>query len=306
MRRLSDQRGFTLIELMISMAIGMVAFGGVLTVLEVLLRQSHQHRQQIEAQDSARTAMDQLSVALRNSVANPGLAPTAVERADPYDLVIQTVDPFATPAAPTIPPTTNSLGAMRVRYCLDSTSTSNAVLRFQTQRWTGATAPATPTALTCTAATNGWDTNQVVAGRIVNRLRTPERAVFSFSPSVYASTAAINAVEMTLAIDREPASVRGERVLTSGVTLRNANQPPVADFTMTQASGYVILNGSGSYDPDGDSVTFKWFMDGAEMAQTGRIFRKAGIPSGNHTFRLEVSDSSGLTGSTPTRTVSVT
>lgn len=305
MSRLRDDRGFTLIELMISMAIGLVAFGGVMTILEVLLRQSHGHRQQIEAQDQARAVTDQLALSLRNSLAAPGVAPTAIERAEPFDLIFQTVDPFATPGVPTTPPTTNTLAAMRVRYCLDSSSVSSSVLRMQTQRWTTATVPATPPATACTAATNGWADNKVVATRLVNRLRAPERPVFVYSPSTYASTAAINAVATTLVVDQEPADVRGERALTSGVTLRNANQPPVADFTISLASGYVMLNASGSFDPDGDGLTFKWIMDGNDTAQTGRIFRKANVPSGNHTFTLQVFDSSGLKGEM-TRTVSVT
>lgn len=300
MTRARDDRGFTLIELMVAMTIGLVAFGGVMTILEVLLRQSHAHRLQIEAQDQARTAADQLAASMRNSLATPGVAPTAVERADPYDLIFQTVDPFVTPA-----PGGNTLGAMRVRYCLDTTNLQNEVLRMQTQRWTTAAIPAAPAATACTSAANGWDDSKSVSARLVNRLRTPERPVFVYSPASYATLAAINAVQVTLVVDRDPASVRGERELTSGVTLRNANQAPVADFTLSQASGYVMLNASASYDPDGDGLTFKWFMDGSDTGVTTRIFRRTGISPGNHTFTLEAYDSSGLKG-IKTRTVNVT
>lgn len=302
-RRLRDQRGFTLIELMITMTLGLAAFGGVLTILEVLLRQSHANRQQTEAQDQARATADQLAVTLRNALATPGVAPTAVERAQPFDMILQTVDPFVTNATLAAG---NALGAMRVRYCLDTSNSQNGVLRMQRQRWSTAAAPATPAATTCTAAPAGWDDNRVVSTHLVNRLRLPERPVFTYTPSTYTSTAAIRSIGMTLVVDRDPASVRGERALTTGMALRNANQAPVAEFTVAQASGYVILNGSGSYDPDGDGLTFKWFMDGAEqIGQVGRQFRRAGLSPGNHTFTLEVFDSSGLKG-TRTRIVNVT
>lgn len=299
MSRLGDQRGVTLVELLITMMIAMIAMGGVLGILEVLLRQSHQSRQQAEAQDQARAAVDRLAGQLRNALASPGVAPTAVERAEAYDLIFQTVDPF------TAVGTGNRLGAMRVRYCLDNADPSRAVLRLQSQRWSTPAAPAVPAATACTAAANGWDDSRVVATDLVNRLRAPERPVWSYTPASLPSLAAIQAIGTTLVVDREAGSVRGERALASGVALRNANRPPVAGFTVSQAGGYVVLNGSSSYDPDGDALSFRWFLDGVEVVgETGRIFKRAGL-TGTHTFRLEVFDASGLEGKTIDRTVVV-
>lgn len=297
MSRRADNRGFTLVELLVTMLIGMIGLGSVLSALEVLLRQSHASRQQAEAQDQARTAGDRLAVGLRNALASPGVAPSAVERADPFDLVFQTIDPFTTPGAG------NALGAMRVRYCLDATDPSRGVLRVQSQRWTASPTPAIPAPGGCTAALNGWQDNRVVATDLVNRSRTPALPVWSYTPGTFTSLAAIQAVGMNLVVDREPANVRGARAVTSAVSLRNANRAPVVDFTYSRAGGYVVLNGSASFDPDGDTLTYEWFIDNAPQAgETGRQFKRAGLTPRTYQFRLDVRDSSGLVG-TKTRTV---
>ena len=301
MSRLSDDRGFTLVELLVTMMIGMIGLGAVMTALEVLLRQSTASRQQAEAQDQARTAGDRLAVGLRNALASPGVAPSAVERAGAYDLVFQTVDPFATPTAG------NRLGAMRVRYCLDATDPARGVLRVQAQRWSVAPAPAAPASTACSSATNGWDDSRVVATDLVNRIRLPERPVFTYTPDTFTSLAAIQAIGMNLVVDRDPSATNttGERQMTSGVSLRNANRAPKADFTVSRAGGYVVLNGSASSDEDGDTLTYAWYVGGVlQVGETGRTFRYAGLPPGNHDFTLEVRDSSGLSHS-KTRTVTI-
>ena len=50
----------------------------------------------------------------------------------------------------------------------------------------------------------------------------------------------------------------------------------------------VILNGTGSYDPDGDGITYTWFIDGNKIA-TG-VSPTIQLPLGTHTIELIVND----------------
>ena len=78
-----------------------------------------------------------------------------------------------------------------------------------------------------------------------------------------------------------------------------ANRPPVADASATQTvwecsgpSGtQVTLDGSGSYDPDGDTLTARWLEGGQEIA-TGLV-AVVTLGMGTHTITLEVSDGKG-------------
>jgi len=293
-----DESGFTLVELLVTMAIAVAAFGAVLASLHTMLRQSTVSRQASEAQDLARTSVDQIAVALRNAMAAPGIAPTAVERNAANDLVFQSVDPSA-------PVNDNRLGAMRLRYCLDSADPLRGALRRQTQRWTTATAPAMPAATTCDASPNGWDDNRVVVRHLVNTARS--QAVWTYGPTGYGAAANIRAIETSLIVDLDPADVRGERKLTGGVSLRNANRPPVAAFTLSQSGGYVIANGSASTDPDGDNLEYQWWLNGSPVAGATGAKWQSGFPANStQTIELVVTDPSGLTGrSTPPRQVIV-
>jgi hypothetical protein len=51
------------------------------------------------------------------------------------------------------------------------------------------------------------------------------------------------------------------RIRYQFLTRRVGNSPPVADAGPNQtgvAAGTITLNGSGSYDPDGDPLTYSW------------------------------------------------
>lgn len=81
-------------------------------------------------------------------------------------------------------------------------------------------------------------------------------------------------------------------------TITLANHPPVADATATQprviacnsSNAAVILNGSKSYDPDGDPLQYFWYVNGAaNPSATGKVAVVV-LPVGTNSIRLMVSD----------------
>jgi prepilin-type N-terminal cleavage/methylation domain-containing protein len=296
MRRDTHADGFTLVELLVAMALATIIFGATLTVLSVMLRQGRESDQQSQAQDTARTVIDRLSVNVRNALAAPNAAPATVERIRPYDLIIQTIDARSPVSAG------NPMNVTRVRLCLDATNLTNATLRMQTQRWTTVLPPALPTGDACPAT--GWTETQIVASNLINRRPGRERAMFGCwpadpgTPDGCPTTLGIRSIRTSLVVDTDPVDVRGERELSGTVFLRNANRAPVAAFSVSQASGYVTLNASPSFDPDGENLDYAWFQD--DVAIPGGTTARQVIPGlvtgSRPSFKLVVTDRGGLTG----------
>lgn len=90
-----------------------------------------------------------------------------------------------------------------------------------------------------------------------------------------------------------------------------ANQPPTAVITglptsleATDVTGInVLLNGAASSDPDNDSLTYRWIVNGQEIGQVAIVDARLGI--GLHTILLTVQDGRGGI-STATATLQVT
>jgi len=295
MSRADGQRGFTLVELLVAMSISLGAITGAMTALVAMLNQTATSRKQAEAQDAARSATDRLAVSLRNGLTAPGAAPATVERALPYDMVFQSTDILGPQGA-------NTLGSMRIRYCLDIADPSNGLLRMQTQRWSTATAPTMSSTTSCTPSLSGWDDNRVVAENVVNRKANQSRPIFRcyptdpVDPNLCPTTPAIRAIQTSLHVDVDPSNLSGERDLVTGVTLRNANRPPAAALTTNQVGGSVVANASPSSDEENETLTYRWFVDGTEVpGETSVELTYSGLASGtSHTFTLRVTDPGGL------------
>jgi hypothetical protein len=82
--------------------------------------------------------------------------------------------------------------------------------------------------------------------------------------------------------------------------VRTGNDAPVADAGADQTvrpGTVVTLDGSGSFDPDGDPITFEWTqIGGPAVALTGRNTARATFTAGenqNYAFRLTVRDDHG-------------
>jgi hypothetical protein len=87
-------------------------------------------------------------------------------------------------------------------------------------------------------------------------------------------------------------------VLTRRV--RTGNSPPVADAGPDQlgaAPGPIVLDGSASFDPDGDPITFQWTqISGPDAQASGLSTNRAtftAAANANYQFRLTVRDDHG-------------
>jgi Tfp pilus assembly protein PilW len=288
---MTREDGFTLIELLVTMALTMVVFGATLTALAAFNNGSHIDALRAEMQENARTAIDRIAHGLRDVTAPTTKSPGALDQASEYSIAFETIDTQQVAGG------LNASNAMRVRYCLNSENPTNEVLYQQIKRWTTETPPAVPTASSCPDANaSDWESTAQVASNIVNRFGDQPRPVFVYSAT---TTPQIVTVEVNLWIDLNPNVAPNETQLTTAVSLRNANRPPIVSFTATQINGHVLLNASESRDPEGLALTYKW-LDGTKVLRSSseQYETEKLITGTTHTFTLEVTDPSGLTSST--------
>jgi type II secretory pathway component PulJ len=257
--RLKDERGITLVELLIGMVISLILFGATLTVAMAMNQSARRNTAHNEAQDVARTYMDRLARQLRN-LASPAIftddyqaQPYAVDSAGPYDLVFRVVDDVRPGGS------LNHANVKRVRYCLNATDASRGVLYQQEQKWTDRPSnepPAMPSLAACPDP--GWTTTRVVTEHVVNRIGGQNRPMFVYNA---ADLQRISQIHADLYIDPTPGAPPVETRLGSGVTLRNQNRVPVARMDIASAPGMLVLNGSASEDPEGAPLTYQWYLD---------------------------------------------
>jgi type II secretory pathway pseudopilin PulG len=298
MRRwLGDERGeMGLVELLVAITI----FGGVLSAtlftfntFDILNRRTVDRT---ASQDSARTAVDRLVRELRN-LASPTIAvPQAVDRATDYDLVFQTVDSVGPNAG------ANAANIKRVRWCLDQTAASNERLVVQEQKWESQDAPTMPSTSACPGS--GWTKTNVMASNLTNTFGGLSRPMFTYNT---ATLTEINTIHVDLYSDLDPIQRPHETHLTSGVYLRNQNQVPVASFTKAlSGTKAIVLNGSSSYDPEGQSLRYVWWDNGQKIEKgDGIVYTYSVSPGTTHELQLHVFDPAGLDGVSATQTITV-
>ena len=219
--RLTDERGLTLIELLIASMLMLIISAAALTTLDQFTRLGKNSERRLDQQDRVRTAARSIVHELRDVAASPE-RPTIIEHADDYDIVFKTVADGASTGA-------NTMHLQRVRYCLAGNRNS-ATVRQQTQSWTTATPPAIPSTATCPSA--AWGSSTVVAEDITNRAGSQERPIFT-----YRRTAAgeVQSISVKLYLDADRSLEPPETLAETGVFLRNQNRVPVATFTATPA-----------------------------------------------------------------------
>jgi prepilin-type N-terminal cleavage/methylation domain-containing protein len=299
-RAWSDERGFTLVELLVSLSIMLVVFGGVMMAFSIFQRDTSNASARSNAVAQARLGADRMVGAMRN-IASTKTSPTLIERAKSYDLVFQTV---GTPSG------SNVTGVQRVRYCVpDDTSAGSPGqerLVAQTQTWTTATPPANPwPAATATIVCPDASAPAVtLANYVTNRYKQrTDRPVFVYNGGAApASLGEITSVGIDLFVNPTTTLAAAESEVQSAAFLRNQNRGPLAAFTYSAPGGaHVLLNGSATTDPDGQKLTFSWACTPTACTGAGstqQIFDwKPSTGAGTYSVTLTATDSGGLTSS---------
>jgi prepilin-type N-terminal cleavage/methylation domain-containing protein len=298
MSRVGAEHGFTLIEMLVTMAITVVVFGATLSLLDVFQKDNSLAQVRNETQDNARNAMDRLARDLRSVAAPSTKVAGALEKAEEYAVAFETVDTNKAQASGS----KNAANLMRVRYCLDDSSQTNEVLWRQTQTWSSEEAPLVPSSTACPDVTAGdYEASTRLVEHITNRVGGQPRPAFHYGPAGAALVSQIVSVEPTIYLDLKPGSAPGETQLTSSISLRNENRPPAATFSAVQlgASRIVALNASESADPDGLALSYKWWDNGTLLPTTAQQYETpALVEKSSHTFKLEVVDPGELSSTT--------
>jgi hypothetical protein len=297
---MSDQRGeISLVGLIVSMTIFLIVLSATLQMFSTSERVNHDARERNDVQDSARLTLDKLSRQLRNLASPTPEQPQGVDRAQPTDLIFQTVES----AGPNTG--SNRANVKRVRYCLDS---ARRLHRQEQTAWTSAAAPPAPSGAGCPAA--GWNADYVVADHVVNG---GSNALFAYNAT---TLTAISRVSVDLRVDLDPARSPSATRLTTAVYLRNQNRSPTAAFAATPSSQGLVLNGSASTDPEDDPLSYCWYDASAANVASPPAPCEAGpyigsgitlphaVPSGaTRSIRLVVYDSALLLNRTPSRSI---
>lgn len=298
---LSAQDGFTLTELLISMTMMLVILGAVLATFATADRVAARNAAVNDNQERARSTVTLLSRQLRNLAGPDQGQPQAFDRAFDYDVIFKTID---------TPNLQNAAGIARVRYCLDASGR----IWTQKQTWSQSTPPDYPhdTACPSSGGTVSWNATytRVLADHVTNLTNASTRPsgqdprLFLYDSSDLPS---IDSVRTHIYVDLDPRRKAGESQLLSGVFLRNQNRAPVAQFQPTPGgTGHVVLNGSSSYDPEGEGLTYSWFTGtqtrpcGSTATPvpigTGLVFDWTTTSKSTPTVTLQVCDPAGLPG----------
>ena len=273
----------TLVELLLAATLMLVVLGASIAVFAGFERTTADNGRLNDSLERARVAVDQLARDLRNGTTPSPEQPNAIEKAQPYDLVTQTVDDAASASS------LNTRNVKRVRYCLDGATPDDGRLWYQVQTWTGTVPPPLPSTAAC--PDSAWGNQRAVAGGVVNR--RDGTGVWSFNS---ASLNLITRIRMELVVDVNSAAARPNAArIASAVFMRNQNRPPVAAFQATPTgNGTVHLNATASSDPEGERLSYQWFDGTTPVSQSGIAVNFAADSPGLHTIRLKVYDPSGL------------
>jgi len=256
--RRTDERGFTLIEVMLVCSLFLVVLGATLTAFTAFTTNHRRGQQQLDQAEAARVGLDVAARQLRN-LANPTVnASTTVDRALPYDFIFQTSDPAKT----------------WVRYCTETTGggSLNAARLWETE----SSSATLNTGMRGSCPGTGWATAHIVTSKVANQAGGVDRPIFEYEcgpsqpascPASAAEYSRITNVGIQLFVDDKVGDSLREMRLSTAVFLRNQNEPPTAAATSARkATRQVVLNGAASTDPEGRTLEFFWFTGTAPTA----------------------------------------
>lgn len=288
----SEQGEFSLPGILVAMTLFGAVLGATLLLFSNFERVNRNTVERNDSQEQARQTVDRLARELRNLASPTPDRPESVDRAQPYDLIFQSVDPVGPNSG------ANLANVMRVRYCVSS-ATANATLWRQEQRWSTVITPAAPSDVACPGS--GWPAQRVVADNVVNRRSGLDRPVFSFNSAL--TTSEVTSIRSDLFVDRDPGRGADETRLATGIFLRNQNRKPTAAFETPRVTpSGIVLNGSLSSDPEGEAMRFEWY-DGNIYVGEGISLTYSPPARGQRAISLKVYDPAKLEGVAPTVTV---
>lgn len=261
-----NQDGFTLIELLLVCLISLIVFGVTMTAWTSVYRANRAVELQQDNTQQARLAVDRASRQLRN-LANPTVnAVNTINHAGAYDFVFQTSDPAKT----------------WVRYCLETTGGGGV---DKATLWEHETSKPITAGMKagCPSASADWTKKRAVVESVTNQAGGIDRPIFRYECGVGAPVGCpasstdhqkILNVGFDLWVDADRTDGASELNVATSVFLRNQNETPTARGGSDRyASRQVILNGSGSTDPEGRTLQYFWFEDAppsaSEISSTG-------------------------------------
>jgi type II secretory pathway component PulJ len=297
-RLMRDESGFTLVELLVTCVLMLVVLGATLTTLSSFQSNAETNVRQNDSQDEARRATDLLARDLRNLASPTNEEPLAIKRAEPQDLIVQSVAEIRPVGS------LNQRNTQYVRYCYDAAK--REVVR-QRLTWTTATDPPYPGTTTCSAAGGGgWTVTDAAAQDVVNGARP----LFTYNDS---DPFRITEIHTSLYVDVNPGNRPRETSLFTTVFLRNQNRRPIARFSAVRDGTSIVLNGSDSEDPEERALYYEWYDPAATSGPPGNpTLIGQGIVNvytpatpGNRTVYLVVKDQADLSSEAPPQTVCV-
>jgi type II secretory pathway pseudopilin PulG len=254
--RLRNEDGFTMAELLVAMVLAMVVFGAVIDGFVNFLGFSGRTDRQAQAQDGARTAIDQLARLLRNTQGdgvNQGIRFVGTSATN-GDLIFKA--PIESASL-----TNNAQGLQWVRYCLDQSTVSNQKLIKQTAAFDTTQGNMYPSATTCPSVS--WSAQLTVADHLINYQGGKTTGCPCASTKLFSATPDAQGqyydVKVAALVDVDPSNPPASTELRSNINLRNTNRAPKPSLTCQgTANKHITCDASPSYDPDGQPLTFQW------------------------------------------------
>lgn len=278
----SNQKGFTLIEVLVASSLMLVVLSATLTSFNNFLNNNRRTNQLNDLEDSVRNVADRMAQQLRN-LANPQSGTqSTINYAGNNRLVFQTTDP----------------NKQWVSYCYNSGS---KIIWYQTSSKTtvssqvGAPCPSRTPNNACGGASDDFTCGVQVGPNITNGT---SRSVFTYagenglidaSSGLTASTDTqkIERVTVNIYVDNDTTKAPGEVNVQTGAFMRNQNQTPTAAFNVYKSGTQFTFDGAPASDPEDRTLSFYWYRESGTPSQMpgthGNTIRQD-LPDCNSTF----------------------
>jgi prepilin-type N-terminal cleavage/methylation domain-containing protein len=264
------QDGFTMVEVLIVSSLFLVILTATLmsfTTFERTTRGSERTAEQVEV---AREELDRIARQMRNLARRIDVP--VITRATGDDVIFQTSVP----------------SRVWVRYCLETSGDRSRLWKIETNQPSPSPAMSGGAGAACpgpaAAGTGGITRMTIAAPYVRNATASPPEPIFRYTCSnappscprpgqLNEDSTRLKSIGMSLLVDvdqqRKPPATR----VSSGVFLRNQNEPPTADFVSTSLGNRrVLLNGSSSQDPEGRTLQYFFYKGTSSTGSDVPVF----------------------------------